>query len=501
MARTETCIKRRIGLERKAWPSVTCILIAGGLMCAPISLGKSSWADHTTTTQAKTSGMAAQSKPTASASVRPRVKVGPPNIGPKVANPSAGQTTANILTQLDQQLKAADKEMSAMKVGQSLQTGRTGTLLARPSPNPSSTGTKNVVTRAPSKMPPLQSTPGSTASRAGVGSAVSSASSTLLKPTGPRTIGAETATAQTSTSSSILKAPTPVSDVGLTCAHDPTMRILNVSGSYLPATFTTIEKYDSYTITGCSFGNAEPNAKVYLYKDNYKGKGFPLNFRLLEWHDNWIHLDLDWNLSGLFDQDNLTLVIQRADGQQTSKAGFKFYAAREQLRLRSIPRSSFSLWGLTTTSTSAWKVTYNSPASASDGLGFQGTSAEVQWDEHLAFMKNGFDHADAPSAGRDVYDFSRLQPGFVPTNASLEWQNVDCSSYSGAIVTNGNFNLEWQGAQLWVDWQGQNCQNMNCGGAFQTDCFWSDFNTSYAIDVWVEGPKGIDPWTGMATNQ
>lgn len=498
MAKSETCIERRSGLERKAWPSVTCLVIAGGLMCAPISLGRFSSADHVTTTQTNTSGTEAQSKLKASASVRPRAKAGPPNIGPKVANPSAAQTTANILMRLDQQRKATDKEVSAMKVGgQSLSTGPTGTLLASQSPNPSSTVTKNAATTTPSRMPALQPTPRSTAPRASGGSAPS----TLLKPAAPGMIGPQTTTAQTSTSSAILKAPTPVSGVALTCAHDPTMRILNVSGSYLPATFTTIEKYDSYTITGCSFGNVGPNAKVYLYKDNYKGNGFPLSFRILEWHDNWVHLDLDWNLSGLFDQDNLTLVIQRADGQQTSKAGFKFYAAREQLRLRSIPRSSFSLWGLTTTKASAWNVTYDSPASPSDGLGFQGTSAEVQWNEHLAYMKNGFDHADAPSAGRDVYDFSRLQPGFVPTNASLQWQNVDCSSGSGTIVTNGNFNLEWQGAQLWVDWQGQNCQNMNCGGAFQTDCFSSGFNTAYAVDVWVEGPKGIDPWTGLPTNQ
>ncbi|MGH9728954.1 MAG: hypothetical protein ACRD33_01160 [Candidatus Acidiferrales bacterium] len=274
------------------------------------------------------------------------------------------------------------------------------------------------------------------------------------------------------------------------------MRILNVSGSYYPATFTTTKQYDEYTITGCSFGNPGPNAKVYLYKDMYRGSGFPLPFQILEWHDNWIHLDLDWNLSGLFDQDNLTLVVQRADGQQASKGGFKFYAARKEVPLRSIPRGDFSLWGLTTANTSAWKSTYDSPASATDGWGFQKMTAEVQWDENLPYMKNGFDTANMPKSGRDVYDFSRLQPGFVPTAASLQWEPSSCSA--GTLYTAGNFNLEWQSSSLWVDWQGQNCANVGCGGDGDNRCFYG-FNSVYAVDVWVEGPRGIDPWTGLPT--
>lgn len=398
-------------------------------------------------------------KSATSAIAQGKLKLGPPKSGPKVANPLATQKSSAFLAQLDQQRKADDKELSEIKprIAASTAAPRTGT---------------GAMTQAP-------------------------APSTLLKPAGPGTIGTEKTTASVTSSSTILRAPTPLNNFALVCAQDPTMRILNVSGSYHPATFTTIKQYDSYTITGCTLGDPGPNAKVYLYKDLYKGTGFPLQFQILEWHDNWIHLQLDWNLTGLFDQDNLTLVVQRADGKQASKGGFKFVAAREETRLRMIPRQDFSLWGLTTAKTSEWKVTYNSPASATDGWGFQGMSSEVQWNEQLPFMKNNFDTANAPSGGRDVYDFSRLQPGFVPTNASLEWQPNVC--YAGTLFTSGNFNLTWQTSQLWVDWQGQNCANVGCGGgAFQDDCFQVP-NTTYGLDVWVEGPRGLDPWTGLPT--
>lgn len=425
------------------------------------------------------------------------MKLGTPKSTPKVANPFAAQKSAAILMQLDQQRKATDKELSQMNVA--ARSASTNTLLSSPSPNSGNAGTSRTPVTTPPRMLSVQAPPSPTAPRASTGAMTQApASSTLLKQDGPGTIGPERTTAGGTASNAIVRAPDPINNFALVCSHDPTMRILNVSGSYYPATFTTIKKFDEYTITGCSLGDNGPNAKVYLYKDLPKGAGFPLQFRILEWHDNWIRLDLDWNLSGLFDQDNLTLVIQRADGKQASKGGFKFYAARQEFPLHSIPRREFSLWGLTTSKTSAWKVTYSSPAPSTDGWGFKGMTTEVQWNEELPFMKSGFDTAHAPQAGRDVYDFSHLQPGFVPTNAYLQWQPNVC--YDGTLVTSGNFNLTWQASQLWVDWQGQNCANIGCGGSFQPDCFYVP-NSIYGLDVWVEGPRGIDPWTGLPTKQ
>lgn len=495
-------MNRRTGLQSKVQTCVACVLVAlGTMMCSQTSFAQASRIPKTVSrvpTQATAASSASQASKVARkpGSLQTKLKVGPPKSGPKVANPFAAQKSSAILMQLDQQRRAADKDVSELKLG--IRPVQPGMLLHPPSPNVSSTATAGVPTTAPARMPAVQAPPSSTAPRTNGSVATQApAHSTLLKPGTPGAIGPERTMASGTISSAAVRAPDPINTLALTCAQDPTMRILNVSGSYYPATFTTIKKYDSYTITGCSLGDPGPGAKVYLYKDMYKGSGFPLQFQILEWHDNWIHLQLDWNLSGLFDQDNLTLVVQRGDGKQASKNGFKFYAAREEKLLRSIPRQDFSLWGLNTTNTSAWKVTYNSPASTTDGWEFQGTTAEVQWDEELPFMKNNFDTKNAPSSGRDVYDFSRLQLGFVPINAYLQWQNV---CYAGTLVTSGNFNLTWQASQLWVDWQGQNCSNVGCGGSFQPDCF-AVPNSTYGLDVWVEGPRGIDPWTGLPTKQ
>jgi len=479
-------MKRKSGMRRAQFWAVCLVAMLPPVTCAPACLAQVS------RTPATASRVPAQTRKLATKAAKP--KVGPPKSGPKVANPFATQKSAAVLMQLDQQRKATDKELSQVKLG--VRPAPTGTLLSSPSPNSGNAGTSRVPMSAQAPMPSVKAPPSSTVPRTNAGVATrSSAPSTLLKPAGPGAIGPERTMGSGTVSSAILKAPDPINGAAVVCGHDPTMRILNVSGSCQPATFTTIKRFDEYTITGCSLGDPGPNAKVYLYKDLPKGTGFPLQFRILEWHDNWIHLDLDWNLTGLFDQDNLTLVIQRADGKQASKGGFKFYAARDEFLLHSIPRAEFSLWGLTTASTSSWKVTYNSPAlTATYGWDFPGMTAQVNWDEGLPFMKNGFDTANMPKGGRDVYDFSHLQPGFVPTNASLQWQPNTC--YAGTLYTSGNFNLTWQASQLWVDWQGQNCANVGCGGAFQGDCFWGP-NTDYGVDVWVEGPRGIDPWTGL----
>jgi hypothetical protein len=383
------------------------------------------------------------------------LKFGPPRSGQRIANPIAAQQTASLNSLLMSQRQAANTE--AMKLR---------------SANPAATRALN-----PQPVPPRNSP--------------------QVLMTKPGSLGPSHTMASSTMSSRIAQQPL-MNTTALTCAHEPGMKILNVSGSSFPATFTPIQQYNFYTITGCSFGNIGPNAKVYIYK----GSVFHEEFRVQEWHDNWINLNLDPNLTGLGDQDNLTLVVQRADGRQASKGGFKFHAARTELLLRDIPRRYFSLDKFNPVNMSSWKDTYNSPASGTDGYGFGRMSAEVQWfDPNMSFMKSNFDTANAPHAGTDIYDFSHLQPGFVPTGASLEWQDAECGYASGTLTTTGIFGARWQtGNQLWVNWRGQNCRDMKCGNAFEPDCFEQPL-TNYGLDVWVEGPRGVDPWTGLPTKQ
>jgi hypothetical protein len=277
----------------------------------------------------------------------------------------------------------------------------------------------------------------------------------------------------------------------LVCGQDPTMRILTVSGDSHPATFTQDDRYNFYTITGCSFGNPGPNAKVYIY---YKDS-FHQQFQIQEWRENLIKLNLDRNLRGVMDQDNLTLVVQRNDGKQATKDGYKFYAARETTLLTFFPQGSFSLDKFTPTNTSDLKVQYSSPSSTTLAPYVKGYTAGISWqcsDCDYNQSRPTFSHYTP--AETDIYDFKGLKPGFLPYQAAMGQLDLQCPS--GDVHREGNFNMKWTQGQLWVSWQGQTCTTQGCGGFGQPDCFIAPPGSNYALNIWVQGPRGVDPWTG-----
>ncbi len=386
------------------------------------------------------------------------LKLGPAKTSSIVKNPRAAQAGAATIAVLAKQRQAAEQEASHM-----IKTGvHPAGLLGGPSRTMSSTG-------------------GSTAPNSGSAPAQRASSPAMIS-------GSKGSGSSGNSSSSFAHAPQPLNAV-LSCALDPTIRILNVSGEFSPATFTPDAKYNFYTITGCSFGDPGPNSKVYIYYQDI----FHQNFQVQEWNDNGIKINLNPSLRGLLDQDNLTLVVQRADGKQATKNGFKFYAARDMTLLGRIPREAFSLNHFTLTNTSDLKVTYTSPSSPNDIPNISGYTAEVFWDCTDCGGK-----ADSPGfahytqAGEDIYQFKKLRPGFEAMQAAMATTDISCQ---GQIHNEGNSGLEWVGDDLHVHWQGQTCLTSGCGGFGQPDCFVFS-GSMYAVNVWVTGPRGVDPWTG-----
>lgn len=278
------------------------------------------------------------------------------------------------------------------------------------------------------------------------------------------------------------------------------MRIFQVSGTEGPVTFTTDPTGNFYTITGCSFGTAGSNAKAYIYL----GNSFHQEFQIQEWNDAYIKCNLDPSLTSVGDQDNLTLVVQRYDGKQAVKTGFKFYAMRETKRLAVFPQQYFELSKFNVQNVSDLVSGLHSPV---DPTGyFPNNTAEVTWgDPDLKSVPNkGFVTAQStPPSAADIYEFSHLTPGFEVTSASLSWPDPGgyCKAQGGKLVaTSGTFGGQWNGSQLWITWQGWNCNvwppSQSCS-PFCTDVFGNDVVTDYAVDVIVEGPRGVDPWTGQ----
>ncbi len=385
-----------------------------------------------------------------------------PKQSQKITNPKVLSQDAAIIAVLQQQRHAADAEAVQMKL---------------------------------SIRPAAQSGPARTMSAGGNGNTLLSSAATQpgsVVASAPQGSNSGSAANRYGTLSQGL-----IPGLALQCGHDPSLHILNVSGGAGSATFTQDDKYNFYTITGCSFGDPGPNSKAYIY---YQGS-FHEDFQIEEWSDNWIKLHLDPKLAGVDDQSNLTLVVQRADGKQTSKGGYRFYAARDTILLKQIPQNHFSLnkFRPDQSTIQNWKPTYSSGSSPNVKPNLPGMSAEVHWDLTA-------DPNDVLVGGDDIYDFSHLHSTFALSDALMEWKDVGCDPNSDQLAAStNNWKIDWyQTAGVQVSWQGQMCKSIpgSCGGGFpvHTDCFESTPESNYGIDVWVTGPRGVDPWTGKPTS-
>lgn len=382
-------------------------------------------------------------------------KLSTPQQSRKITNPNAAIQNSQIIAVLQNQTKAAEAEIAAMKLSL-----RPAGMQVNPGPSQ---------TMAAGGTPSVGAVPVQANLLAG------------NNPSGPHTsIG------------SVM--PAQFQNLAITCSNDPSMRVLTVSGGQSSAVFTQDSKYNFYTISGCSFGDPGPNAKAYIYSQGT----FREDLQIEQWSDNWLKLSIDPNLKGVDDQDNVTLVIQRADGKQAVKSGFRFYAARETVLVHSIPQQYFSLdrFRPDNAMTNSWTPAYTSASSAAVAPNLPGLSAEVQW--LLTPVSS-----DQIVGGSDIYDFSHLHPTFGLDSALMEWEDISCDPSSQQFVASKDtWAVSWyQNSGVQVTWQGQTCNPKpgSCGGAFQGDCFLGQPESNYGVDVWVTGPRGLDPWTGKPT--
>ena len=409
-----------------------------------------------------------------------KIKLGPPKTGPKIRNPHAALRDAAIIAALQRQRQTAETQFTQMKAMRS------------------SAGLPAV-----QKQPPFGAAAGAQTIKPG----------TLSKAGAPPVVGTTKPMDVSGSGSNRTNVAPFLQSVVAACAMSKSdeMSIGQVSGEFNPATFTPIEKYNMYTITGCSFGGPNANNKVYIF-----GKGsFQGNFEIRSWDENSIAVVLDPGLSGFLDQDNLTLVVQRADGKQASKNGFKFYAARgdandNPIPLRQMPQGHARLWP------SDYFVTeYSAPADETQGISVQVSRNLVAHKDALngnIYFDNQNERA-VPAASvvgglyngwgrtQDVFDLSKLQPSFESLSFDYFYWTPDPRSLCGAWdeqdhKTNefGKWDFEWSdGSHIAVTVQTAQCADVerfskraNIGQQSQ-----------YALRVWINGPRCIDPWTGQ----
>ncbi len=293
--------------------------------------------------------------------------------------------------------------------------------------------------------------------------------------------------------------------LALICAHDPAMRILTVSGSSAPATFTPTDQYNLYTIRGCSFGNQSPTNDPGLtdWVHIYGGPGsFYGKFAIKYWSDNEIDASLDESLTGFPDLNNITLVIERRDGQQTQKGGFNFYAARQWAPLTTIPQS----WVTLAPFPIDWSTNFSSPPASRSTLYPKPAIDPPGPSAGSAYVSRSVDGGKYASLGgvSDFYDFSHLAPGWTtdPSDQQhpAEFLSYDqyCPAGAGWTVTYkqsfGTWSAEWDGNNIRVGLSETSCSGFY-GFLAGADNYQNWSGSYYALKVWVIGPRGTDPLT------
>lgn len=420
----------------------------------------------------------------------PRPNFASPNTTAEVQNPRAGDGEALLSSGLQRQRQMVDAEV----LNQAKLSSHPAGLLAGTSSQPLSSGNGPLLKGNAGQSKPSAQTP----SRTGGSAAPVSSSSGSAGSSGSMSMaGGGTVNPPVPASSNSKFSAMPVNGAGttaLTCSTNPNLRIMTVAGSPAPAMFTPIAAYDLYTVSGCSFGNPGPGAKAYIYK----GGAFREDFQILEWHENWIKLSLDTKISGVLDQDDVTLVIQRADGTQASKGGFKFHAARATAPLQLIP----SRWAHLVTwsqDNKSFSPEYSSPALI-DGKG-AGPSAYVS---RFVDGKKFDPNAQAPDQQYDSYDFSGLAPGWTAKSAQLKTFDITCSDKSQPFITTyyerfGTWRAQWDGNALHVYLADASCSSFDAAMPLVNKQ--NHTGSYYQLVVMAYGPRCTDPLTGKPDQQ
>lgn len=228
---------------------------------------------------------------------------------PRVTNPRASGANASIIAVLRQQQQAAEAERAQILAAPASRKSQPQTSLSRPAgPNA-----------------PL--TPGRTES---------SGSSSNVK------------NVPASAPSGIKTAEVPVSTAICPPGTQPVLR--TVDGQKSGVIFTPEVTYTKmapaspssssfYTIEGCHFGDVPGH--VALTGPFSKGR---IDLTVDTWNDSGIVVHVPSDVTGEFDQDNVTLALT-ISGIALQSPGFKFYAARDEVSLSFVPAKEASLGG------------------------------------------------------------------------------------------------------------------------------------------------------------
>ena len=331
-----------------------------------------------------------------------------------------------------------------------------------------------------------------------VGTATSSqTSATALAPNGPQR--QNPAGGQHPTPSIVTRAATARQAQTQVCING----IGSVDGQKSGVVFSPIAGAEgTFVIQGCAFGTTP--GQVYLsgvHYPNGRAMYHPLGVAMGQvsfqipangWSDRQITAQIDANASGLYDTNNVTLVVKTASGQIYQAGGFTFAAAYDFQTLTTVPQSPSAI------TIQLAKVNDSSGGSV---LPLYETPWIYSTPQHTLGVNRNRVSFTLPGSytfpgGTDSYQF-HFAPGFRLANNGVQLYHfdltaADCStSPNGQFSTNGTWGVNYTSpTSVQISWQEQGCwPTSNPGNAL-------DYASVSVYSLWITvwGPRGVSPW-------
>ncbi len=269
---------------------------------------------------------------------------------------------------------------------------------------------------------------------------------------------------------------------------DPPCRkpiIRSVNGKTKGVIFTPTAADNRYRIEGCFFGKAPGIVQLEVRSGPHQPNGIPpIPMRLDStspgaWSEREITAELDTALTGIPDYP-VTLVIYPANHQRIELRACRFVAARGNPQLLSlIPSAWVRLYPSGVGSRSIRQLEYVSPTEASGTVPKDAAAAS-------AFVVRS--DPGQFGIGRDSYDFSHLNPGWVVESVQLQTYIVSCPEVAASAQSFGGWKAEWTPLGVRVAFQESVC-TLSLPPRSGSNISLSQ----YAIQVWVVGPVGTQP--------
>ena len=260
--------------------------------------------------------------------------------------------------------------------------------------------------------------------------------------------------------------------------------IRSVNGKTKGVVFTPMAANNTYLIEGCSFGDAPGIVELEALSGSHQPNAIlPIPMRLGStslgaWSNHEITAQLDAELSGVPDY-RVTLVIYPAKHQRIELRGCRFVATRSDPQLLTVIPSAWSSVPSGVGSRSIRQLEYVSPTQASGAVPKDATASS-------AFVVRS--DPEQFGIGRDRYDFSHLNPGWVVESIQLQTYRVSCPEVAAPVQSSRGREAAWTPLGVSIAFQETVCTS-TAPASFA-------FNVSlsqYAIRVWVIGPLGTQP--------